>query len=308
MGAQWDVLGIGACAVDELIYVDHFPQPGTKTQIYSECRQGGGPVATGLVAAARLGARTAYCTILGDDELSRFTIQELEREGVDCAPIVRRTGARPYHATVIVDRATGERTIFYSAEGVVHPATTEISEELIAGCRVLLMDGYAAESAFRAVELAQAHEIPIVADVEAVPNPAVAALLQRADHLIVGLELGRQLTGADDPVAVVAALAGPARACCAVTAGAQGCWYAVHGGPVRYQPAFKVQVVDTTGCGDVFHGAYAASIARGDSVDRAIRVATAAAGLKATQPGGRAGIPSQPVVDAFLQTTGKLSD
>jgi len=100
MDTRWDVLGIGACAVDDLIYLDHFPRPGSKMQIISECRQGGGPVATGLVAAARLGARAAYCTILGDDDLSRFTIQELERERVDCTPIVRRAGARPYHATV----------------------------------------------------------------------------------------------------------------------------------------------------------------------------------------------------------------
>lgn len=301
MAIQWDVLGIGACAVDDLIYLDHFPRPGTKTQILSECRQGGGPVATGLVAAARLGARAAYCAILGEDDLSRFTIQELEREGVDCTPIGRRSGARPYHATVIVDRTTGERTIFYSAEGVVHPTAAEIGEGLIASCRVLLMDGYAAGSALRGVELAQALSVPVVADIEAVPNAAVEQLLQNADHLIIGLELGRQITGAESPEAVVTALNNPGRSCCAVTAGALGCWYVTQDGPVRHQPAFEVQVVDTTGCGDVFHGAYAAAIAWGESVDRAILLATAAAGLKATRPGGRAGIPSRAAVEEFLR-------
>ena len=97
-----------------------------------------------------------------------------------------------------------------------------------------------------------------------------------------------------------AALARPNRACCAVTAGAQGCWYSEHGGRVRHFPAFRVPVVDTTGCGDVFHGAYAASIARGDGIDRAIQVATATAGLKASQPGGRAGIPDRVAVERFL--------
>jgi glutamate racemase len=82
----------------------------------------------------------------------------------------------------------------------------------------------------------------------------------------------------------------PDRACCAVTAGATAL-YSQHGGPVRHFPAFHVQVVDTTGCGDVFHGAYCASIAHGEGVDRAIEIATAMAGLKATH---RAGAPASP--------------
>jgi sugar/nucleoside kinase (ribokinase family) len=300
MNNCWDVLGIGVVAVDDLLYVERFPQPDTKNPISERRRQGGGPTATALVAASRLGARAAYCAILGDDELSRFSITELEREGVDCAPIVHREGARPYYAVVIVDRTAGLRTIFYSGDGVVHPTPAEIGEDLITGCRVLLMDGYVAPTAFCAVELAQAHGIPVVADIESVSDDATAEFFRRADHLIIGLELGRQMTGEQTPEAVVAALAGAGHVCSAVTAGAQGCWYAERAGPVQHFPAFTVPVVDTTGCGDVFHGAYAAAIAHGESVDRAIAVATAAAGLKATQPGGRAGIPTWGTVERFL--------
>jgi ribokinase len=301
MNTRWDILGLGAVAVDDLIYVDRFPQPDTKTQIQSERRQGGGPTATALVAAARLGVRPAYYSVLGDDELSRSAIEELEGEGIDCSPVLRRAGARPYHATVIVDRAAGQRTILYSADGVTYPPPAEIPEALIAACRVLFVDGYACESALRAAELAQAHRIPVVADIENVAHPAVAELLRRADHLIISLELGRQVTGFDKPGSVVAALVHSGRICSAVTAGDQGCWYAICGGEVSYFPAFRVHVVDTTGCGDVFHGAYAASIACGEGISKAIRVATAAAGLKATQPGGRTGIPDRETVDRFLE-------
>ncbi|MEJ5197917.1 MAG: PfkB family carbohydrate kinase, partial [Anaerolineae bacterium] len=98
----------------------------------------------------------------------------------------------------------------------------------------------------------------------------------------------------------VAILTRTGRACCVVTAGAQGCWYAVNGGPVRHLPALRVAAVDTTGCGDVFHGAYAASLARGESNERAIQIATIAAGLKATKPGGRLGIPDWATVEAYL--------
>ena len=140
MSACWDVLGFGIVAVDDLLYVDHYPAPDTKMPIRSKQRQGGGLTGTALVAAARLGAKAAYCGVLGDDDLSRFTIQALEREGVDCTRILRRAEARPYHSIVIVDRATGQRTILFSAEGVVRRSPDEMTDRLIVSCRVLFVD------------------------------------------------------------------------------------------------------------------------------------------------------------------------
>jgi sulfofructose kinase len=298
---RWDLLGCGAVAVDDLLYVDRFPEPDSKVPIRSEQRQGGGLTATALVAAARQGASTAFLAVLDDDELSRFSVQELEREGVDCSPILYREGARPYHSRVVVDLGSGVRTIIYSAEGVTFPGPDDFPEELVGACRVLFLDQCGAAAVPRATDFARVRGIPVVSDIESISNQATEALLERADHLIIGVALGREVAGRDDPAAIVVALAHPGRACCAVTAGARGCWYAERGGPVRHFPAFDVRVVDTTGCGDVFHGAYAASIARGEGVDRAIRVATATAGLKATQPGGRSGIPDRADVERFLE-------
>jgi sulfofructose kinase len=301
---RWDVLGCGAVAVDDLLYVERFPEPDTKVPIRAEQRQGGGLAATAMVAASRLGATAAYLAILDDDELSRFSIQELEREGVDCSPVLFRKGARPYHSRVVVDLASGGRTIIYSAAGVTFAEANDFSEELIGSCRVLFLDQCAQAAVPRATDFARARGIPIVADVERIFGTATEALLDRADHLIIGVALGRLVTGRDDPPAIVAALARPDRTCCAVTAGKQGCWYSERGGTVRHLPAFDVPVVDTTGCGDVFHGAYAACIARDEGVDVAIRIATAAASLKATQPGGRAGIPDRATVERFLAQGG----
>ncbi len=90
------------------------------------------------------------------------------------------------------------------------------------------------------------------------------------------------------------------RAAVVVTAGERGCWYAGPEGEVRHQPALRVEAVDTTGCGDVFHGAYAAMLTRGAPLARAVAVATVAAGLKATQPGGRSGIPDWGTVERWL--------
>ncbi len=300
MNRRWDVLGLGIVAVDDLFYVARFPEPDTKRPMLFERRQGGGLTGTALVAAARLGARAAYCGVMGADDLAAFTLRELEREGVDCSAVALRPGARPIHAVIIVEQATGQRTILYTHEGFVTPAPDDISEELIAGGRVLMMDGYAGAGGVRAAQIARRLGVPFVADIERLDEPTTQALFDLADHLIVGAETAAQATGAHEPAAAAAILARSGRACCAVTAGALGCWYAEAGRPVRHFPAFPVTVVDTTGCGDVFHGAYAASLARGERIERAIQVATAAAGLKATQPGGRPGIPSRAAVEAYL--------
>jgi sugar/nucleoside kinase (ribokinase family) len=303
MSATWDVLGFGAVAVDDLIYLDGYPSPDSKVLIRDERREGGGLAGTALVAAARLGARAAYAGVLGDDELSRFTIAELERDGVDCTLVQHQPGARPYHSTIIVDRSTGGRTILVSAAGVTSPAAGSYPGETIAACRVLLVDGTVAAFAVEAVRTAHQRGIPVVADLERLSGPEVLELVREVDHLIVGAEFAGWVTGESEPAAMVRALRRLRQAACVVTAGERGCWYAASetGDEVRHVPACRVQAVDTTGCGDVFHGAYAACLARREGVARAVIVATVAAGLKATRPGGRSGIPDLKTVERYLQ-------
>ncbi len=305
MNPTWDVLGLGAVAVDDMVYVDGYPPPDTKAPIIEERREGGGLAGTALVTVARLGGRAAYVGVLGDDGLSRFAITELERAGVDCSRVRRRSDARPIHSVIIVDRRTGQRTLFYSLAGVADLEAADITPEVIGACRVLLVDSTVAIAALRAVDLAHLAGIPVVADLEHPDSVAVRELLRKVDHLIVGLDFARGMTGAQSPEEMLHALWLPSQTACVVTAGDRGCWYLARetGGDVQHRPACRVQVVDTNGCGDVFHGAYAARIARGDSVASAIAVATVAAAQKATQPGGRRGIPDWPTVGRLLQAT-----
>jgi sulfofructose kinase len=303
MSVTWDVLGFGSVAVDDLLYLDSYPAPDSKMQVRETRREGGGLAGTALVAAARLGTRTAYGGVLGDDDLSRFTLAELARDGVDCTPVQHQSGARPYHSVILVDQSTGSRTILYSAAGVTSPALRTFPVELIAACRVLFVDSTVAAFGLDATRWAQARGIPVVADLERAPGAEVLTLARLVDHLIVGTGFAGQVTGEIEPAGMVRALRQPAQLACVVTAGELGCWYAGRetGDEVRHMPACRVQAVDTTGCGDVFHGAYAASIARGESVARAVAVATVTAGLKATRPGGRSGIPDLATVERYLQ-------
>ncbi len=297
-----DVLAAGAAAVDDLILVDDFPAPDSKLKVQAMQRQGGGLAATAAVAAARLGVAAGFCGRLGDDELSRYTVRELEAEGVDCARVLFDAAARPYHSVIIVDLAGGSRTILYTADGVRHLAAGEIALDWLAGCRVLFCDHHVARPALALLPEARRRGIEVVIDVEDEREPGAAGLLQQAGHVIVGVQVAGRATGESDPARMARALAAAGQACVAVTAGALGCWYTgtATGGRVRHLPAFDVEVVDTTGCGDVFHGAYAAALALGLEPRQAIRMATAAAGLKAARPGGRAGIPDRATLARFL--------
>ena len=121
MKKNWDILGIGIAAVDDLLYVDHYPQPDEKIAVKMKTRQGGGLTATALVAAARQGAKTAFCGCLDDNELSNFIFDEFVREGVDTSLIQKLPGSKPFHSTIIVDQSSGSRTIIYSNEGTFRP-------------------------------------------------------------------------------------------------------------------------------------------------------------------------------------------
>lgn len=301
---DWDVLGLGAVAVDDLVFLDRHPQADAKQRIRSRQRQGGGLTGTALAAAARLGAHAAYCGILGEDELSRFALESLQEAGVDTSAVVVQPGAGPHYSIVLIDLSTGTRSVLSDISRVIPLAASAVTPALIRQSKVLFVDHSQVEAALRGAELAAEAGTPVVADLERDEHPRTRGLLARIDHLIVGVKMGRALTGEEQPAAMAQELGEGGRACAVVTAGERGCWYSLSGGPVKYFPAFEVPVVDTTGCGDVFHGAYAAALAFGKSIPQAIRIATAAAGLKASQKGGRAGIPDMAAVEKLLRDQG----
>ncbi|MCX5759329.1 MAG: PfkB family carbohydrate kinase [Candidatus Hydrogenedentes bacterium] len=301
-GKAYDLFGFGIAAVDDLIEVPRFPHPGTKVEILGRRRQGGGLCATALVAAARLGVKCMYGGFLGRNELSDFTRTTLHNEGIDVLEEVVYPDAEPFHSVILVDHATGERTILYSREKVVAPWARDIRADLIKNSRALFVDHFAPDGTIQACKIARRFGIPVVADIENANEAGVRDVIALTDHLIVPIRLAIELTGANDIESVVFALS-QQRACTAVTDGARGCWY-IEGGKdvrVKHQPAFTVEVVDTTGCGDVFHGAYIAALLTGSAIPEAIRFAGAAAAIKATQPGGQQGIPDRPTVEMFLR-------
>jgi len=301
-GRQIDLLGFGIAAVDDVVELSEFPRPDSKAPVLSIERCGGGQCTTALVAAARLGMKPYYAGLLGRNELSEFTREVLKREGVGFPEETTYEEAQPYYSIILMDRSTGERTILYSGERVRGPGPQDIREELILAARMLFADQLGPEGTRHACQLARKHRIPIVADLERVDCDALRDVLELATDLIFPLRMGRELTGETDPAAALKQLARPGRNCTALTDGQRGCWFIAGDGlgTVEHQPAFPIRAVDTTGCGDVFHGAYAAARLCGTAVAAAIRFAAATAALKATRKGGQAGIPDRAAVESFL--------
>ncbi len=291
-----DILGVGAITIDDLLYVEEYPRPESKTRVKATARQVGGLTATALVAAARLGARCAFAGVLGDDGLSALALSRLAAEGIALDGVVRRSGARPRHSTIIVDLSRDTRTILINTEGVDEDPAVP-ADEVVSQARVLFLDHTHPRRMLRVAAAARAAGVPTVADFERDTVPELAELVALTDHLIVPWSLAERLTGARSPAQAVERLWAASRAAVVVTRGQQGAWYRAAGAAggaadVAHQPAFRVPVVDTTGCGDVFHGAYAAALAQG--LAPAARVRLAAAPASPCAPRWRRSWPSAP--------------
>ncbi len=301
--ADFDILGIGTVAVDDFVHVAHYPPADAKCPIAAQVRGVGGLVGTALAAAARLGSRCAYAGVLGDDELSAAVRCGFAALGIDTRHLVRRAGAGPCHSIVIVDDATQTRTIFYDLTACQPLPAAAITRELIGAARLLFIDQFGGAAKIAAAKLARELGVPLVADMEWPDQPDTGELLRLVDHAILPWQFASAVTREADPQRAVVSLhsAGP-RACTAVTCGANGCYFVAgaEAGAVQQQPAFAIQPVETTGCGDVFHGAYAAAIAAGQRPAESIRWAAAAAAIYAARPNGWQHLPTAAETAALL--------
>ncbi|MDR3710415.1 MAG: PfkB family carbohydrate kinase [Capsulimonadaceae bacterium] len=297
---SFDIIGVGCSTVDDILYVDAYPEADAKTRVDRQERHCGGLTAVALIAASRFGARCAYAGTLGTDAQSDFIAASLAAEGIDIALAPRRDDAAPIHSRIVVDTTHNTRNIFFAPGEHIGPSET-LDETAIRRARVLFIDHYGGEATVRAARIAREANVPVIADIERADAPVFDEILRLTSHLIVSAGFALRLTGARSPEDAAVRLAADGKDVVVVTHGKHGGIAIVNGEPVaRAYPAFPVTVVDTTGCGDVFHGAYAAGVAAGFDIDVRLRYASAAAAIKASRTGSKNGIPTLAEVRAFL--------
>lgn len=300
MGQALDILGVGISAVDDLLYINDVPAVNAKYPVQDSARSGGGLAAVAMVAAARLGARAAYVARFDGGELSAYMTGILKEQGVITDRILRDPQGQPYHSIIVVDKATGSRTIFYDCRKFKQPTVADISEDVIRSAKVFFMDFLAEPVPVELARKVKHAGVPIVADVEG-RHPNVGALLELIDYLVVSEEFAQWKTGQQDLKAACAELARGPRKATVVTAGANGCWWtdAATKAPAHV-PAFKINPIDTTGCGDTYHGAFAYGVAKGFTLEETVVLASACGALKATGRGWTA-MPTKQSLETFLR-------
>ncbi len=298
----FDVVGVGINVIDYLFRIPHFPEPDTKMDALTAMIQGGGLTATAMVACARLGLRTRYIGKFGGNEIGQMAREELRREGMDLSAAVTAPGVANRFCVVLVEEASGHRTIVRQRDPRIWLTPDDLSREAVCAGRVLHLDGHEGDAALQAARWAKAAGIPISVDAEE-PTEHREELIALADVLIVGQRFGRLITGRHETQDILEGLARLGPACVGLTLGAAG-------SALRYRdeivqaPGFAVNVVDTTGAGDVFHGAFLYGLLQGWEAGDILRFANAVSALKCTCLGGRTGIPRLQEARRFLDACG----
>jgi sulfofructose kinase len=292
------VVGLGQCSWDLLGRVAEYPDVDVKAALLDLSEQGGGPVATALVTLARLGGQASFFGTIGDDDYGKRIANSLVAAGVDTNHIqIDREGTSQF-AFIAVEQLQGRRNIFCH-RGARRPfCLDEQARQAVIAAAALLLDGTEPAAALEAARLARAYQVPVVLDGGTLRD-GVRELLPHCDHLIVSQKFADQLCPGQPDVALGHLLEFGAEVA-VVTLGARGCLALDRAGVRSECPAFKVDVVDTTGCGDVFHGGYLYGLLTGQTLQERLRFASACAALKARQLGGRQGIPSLAEVEGLL--------
>jgi sulfofructose kinase len=290
------IVCVGNGVLDQVFEVDQLPKNGIKATARGFRESGGGPAATAALAIARLGGRASWWGRMGDDSGGRFLLAFLEEGGVDLSAVALLPDARTTRAMVIVD-AAGERCILVDRTLPNDPSV--LPDDMLADDPVVLVDSRWPEASEVALERARARGLPRILDADGGSVEMLERLASRADHIVFSQEGLRDLAGDGEPKAQLACMAERFGGVVAVTCGSAGSFWRIDG-EIAHVPAFPVAVRDTTGCGDVFHGAYALGLAEGKAPLEAARLAAATAAMKAANGMGWSGMPDRTSVDQLM--------
>lgn len=288
---------VGIAVMDRIYYVEGLPTEGGKYVAKRYTEVGGGPAATAAVAAAKLGAQVDFIGRVGADDTGNSLLAELESLGVNTRYTRRYVGAKSSQSAIMVD-AQGERIIVNYPSPDLLPEADWLNEIDFSQWDVVLADVRWHEGARKAFTLARQAGVMTVLDGDVTPQD-ISELVALSDHAAFSEPGLVRLTGINDSEVGLKQAKTLTNGHVYVTRGSEGCDW-IKNNTLQHQSGFKVDVVDTTGAGDVFHGALAFSLAGGDAPEEAVRFASGVAALKCTRPGGRAGIPDCDQTRSFL--------
>ncbi|RJP69908.1 MAG: carbohydrate kinase family protein [Candidatus Abyssobacteria bacterium SURF_17] len=301
-----DVVGVGVAVIDLKVTVSSVPKPEEVVLAYDYHKHHGGPVANALVTLQRLGMRTQYMGMFGDDEYGRLILDGMNAEGIDTKSVRLAKDENSAFSIVMVDSETKARAIaFHAGCGLSVPADC-IDPEAIKSARLLHVD-ISTPAVRAACEIARSKGIPISVDADAL-FPGLEELLEMASIFIPSNDIASALVGEDDPAAAGERILKKYHLdVVGATCGKEGS-IVVTPKETVHVPGFRVDVADTTGAGGVYKGAYLYGHLNGWPIRRTARFANAAAALMCSGMNGWADIPTLKKVEDLLLRHNKASD
>ena len=295
----YDCVGLGIIVLDHLISVTRYPESNSKNIIKSHTLQGGGPVPTALAVLGTLGKSTRLIAKLDDDYQADFLVRELHDFHVETDYIVHDDNINTPEAFIMIDERNGDRTVLLNRCKEADLTPDDVPINVIKKCAFLHLDGHETEAALCAAQVAKEHGVLVSIDIGSdrfIPDE----LLQCVDVAIVSESFADAQLVKNNPLKSAEKLLSFGPKISGVTCGERGCYFA-NPGQFFYQPAFPVNVIDSTGAGDVFHGASLYALMNNFSLRHTAVFASATAALACTKIGGKSGIPSLDDIIRFLQ-------
>ena len=282
----FDVVGVGLNATDTLILLDRFPAYAGKVPFTREVLSPGGQVASAMVCCAKLGLRVKYIGTCGDDERGRIQMDSLRASGIDIDDVQVRENCPNQTAYILIDQSTGERTVLWRREECLALLPDSITPAMITSARLLHIDGHDTPAVARAAQIARQHGIPVTIDIDTIYH-GFDHVLRHVDYLVTSSEFPVQWTGQADPLKALATIQNEFHLpVAAMTLGAHSSLARVDG-KFYYSPAYVVNCTDTTGAGDIFHGAFCYAVLQGLPIQQILDLSNALAALNCTALGAR---------------------
>lgn len=286
-----DVFGLGQCSLDHIGLIPSYPEADTKCEMTELVIEGGGPVATALVALSRWSVPCAFCGVIGDDAAGAAIGISLCREGIDTGNLLTRKGAQSQIAFIVAEPDTdGRRTVFWRRPTGDPVRPEEIDMEKIRTAKIIHTDGLMMEASLAAAQTAKDAGVMVVVDAGTL-REGMLDLLRLSDCVIASKGFAESLTQGGTPVDACRIMAGLGPRVAGVTLGAAG-YVALGDGGLIEGTAYAVQAVDTTGCGDIFHAGFIFGLLSAWDLEKSLDFAAWAAANVSLRMGGRAGIPA----------------
>lgn len=297
------IVGIGACVMDTLYNLPTYPTEDTKMRATSSKTAGGGPVATGLVAAQKLGENTAYIGVLSDDNGGKFLKSDFEKYGVETNLIEIKSGYSSFSAVLWLCADSTSRTCVFDKGNLPPLKLSNAQKSAIKNAKILMVDGNELNAAVEAAQIAKENGTTVLYDCGG-PYDGVENLLRLTDIMIPSEEFALGHTGCKTPKDAAKWLFEKYNPqVIVITQGSRG-GIIYNGDTFASYPVFPVTVVDSNGSGDVFHGAFAAGVVKGFDYKKCCYFSSAVSALKCRGLGARESVPDFETTIKFLKENG----